>query len=370
MAKILFCGSLLPKAVSEKIKYCSPAANNFQHDLICGLSRRNDVQILSYIGYPIQDEGEYFRNENSNDIAYVCKHMYHGLIALFSTYYRKFRDMMHGKDYIILYNYNYMHLLINSICHREKIKTAIILADHSEASEYRNPIRKMLSWKYERDYRKFDSVIVLSREMKEKLQVKNVLLFEGGIHSSTYQDFRPASPSGQMLVYYAGLLSRITGVDILLDAIAEIKETNVCFLFSGKGELQDDVINCSRRDPRVRYIGFVSESEYLRQLSDAHIVVNPRNMDLPQNRNNFPSKIMGYLAAGKTIVSTRFPGYEQFEECISFCDHTPEGITFAIMTALKEYQKEYMSKFMLNRKKAAQYDWVTQVEKIEEFLQI
>ena len=92
-------------------------------------------------------------------------------------------------------------------------------------------------------------------------------------------------------------------------------------------------------------------------------MVNPRNMNLPENENNFPSKIMEYLATGKPIISTRFPGWEKYNKYIAFCESTVEGLQNALETsdAGRDREKE-------QRKFAAGFLWSNQVKKIQSLL--
>ena len=53
--EIVFCGSYLPKTISEKIEYNSQAANNFQEGIFNELNKRYNVNILTYIGYPVDN---------------------------------------------------------------------------------------------------------------------------------------------------------------------------------------------------------------------------------------------------------------------------------------------------------------------------
>lgn len=93
------------------------------------------------------------------------------------------------------------------------------------------------------------------------------------------------------------------------------------------------------------------------------MLVNPRDMRLPENQNNFPSKVMDYLAAGKVIISTKFAGWERFKENIIFCESSVEGIK----EGLEDVQKHLRNAeevYGKNRKKAAEFVWKKQIEKI------
>jgi glycosyltransferase involved in cell wall biosynthesis len=270
-----------------------------------------------------------------------------------------------NKQAVILYNYNYINIFVNCLCKKRNIKTILIVADHSEYYEYHNPIRRFLAYKYSRDYYKFDYLIFLSKRLKDKYNLENSFLMVGGINNAKYKNILPTSIKDELIILYSGILSKVTGIDIYLKAIELIEDKEIRFVFSGKGEMEDFLIERSREDSRIEYIGFLEEKEYLLLLNKANVLINPRNMNLPQNQNNFPSKILEYLATGKVIISTKFPNYQEFEENIFFCEADPLSIANKIKFVIKNYDKKYKEIFIKNRKKAYKYDWYLQAKKIK-----
>ncbi|MBE3128183.1 MAG: glycosyltransferase, partial [Actinobacteria bacterium] len=158
-------------------------------------------------------------------------------------------------------------------------------------------------------------------------------------------------------------------IDIYLKTIKLIKDKEIRFVFSGKGEMEDFLIERSREDSRIEYVGFLDEEAYLSLLSEANILINPRNMDLPQNQNNFPSKILEYLGTGKIIISTKFPNYQEFEENIFFCEANAQDIADKIEFVVKNYDNIYKKQYVINRKEAHKYDWTIQSKKIEQLIE-
>ena len=144
---------------------------------------------------------------------------------------------------------------------------------------------------------------------------------------------------------------------------SQIGNPSVRLKISGKGSFQKTVEDAVKQDGRITYLGCVPYEEYLSNLKQADVLVNPRNMNLPENENNFPSKIMEYLATGKPIISTRFPGWEKYNEYITFCESTVEGLQNALETsdAGRDREKE-------QRKFAASFLWSNQVKKIQSLL--
>ena len=182
---------------------------------------------------------------------------------------------------------------------------------------------------------------------------------EGGIDqefydSFTYQEKESGAPT---IFMYSGLLSRVTGVDLLLEAMKENRDQDIRLVITGKGDLEQPVRDAAQKDDRVEYKGHLTYEEYISELQRADVLVNPRNMELPENQNNFPSKILEYLATGKRIVSTRFVGWERFRDHIEFIEmNSPEKIFFKIINTKEEFQAE--------RIYAKRYLWSDQLKRL------
>lgn len=365
MKNILFCGSYIPEEVCEEVKHNSQAANNFQSLILRELKKRNNLDVLTYIGYPLDNAQILVKSLRQHGINYIVKKLCANIIFAVLKYNKLLKKLIKGKQIVILYNYNYVNLSVNYFCHRKGVKTLLIVADHTEPHEYKNWVRRALAQKYARDYDKFDHLIFLSEFLMEKYKHKKPVLLEGGIDIKRYENYTPVAESSKFIILFSGVLTNVTGVDIYIEAIKKIKDENINFLFSGKGELEDYLKDYAEKDHRIKYLGFLSDKEYLEHLSKAHILINPRNMHLPQNQNNFPSKVLEYLASGRVIISTRFPGFERFTENMTFCEADPQSIAEAVENAVHNYSFTYKMQYDINRKKAIAYDWETQINKIE-----
>ncbi|GAJ13132.1 unnamed protein product, partial [marine sediment metagenome] len=226
MKEILFCGGFMPLEINEKVKHNSPAANNFQKELIDNLSKNFKVDILTYVGFYEKDMDIVIESFKKNNIYYAIKQEDKNYISVFCRYYKLFNKLIQNKKTVILYDYNYINLFINYFCKKKTIKTILIIADHTEYYEYKNPIRSLLAFKYSRDYFKFDHLIFLSKRLKDRYGLKNSSLMIGGINIDKYKNFTPAPKENKTILLYSGALSRVTGVDIYLKAIELIKDEN------------------------------------------------------------------------------------------------------------------------------------------------
>ena len=165
---------------------------------------------------------------------------------------------------------------------------------------------------------------------------------------------------------YSGSLEKVSGIDMYIEAIKKINLTNIEFVFTGKGDLVDQII--AQSDSRIKYKGMVSEKEYYKLLEEANILVNSKNMNLLENKNNFPSKILEYIASGRTIISTKFSGKEKFDENIVFTESNSSDLACNIINVVNNYERSYMDYYKLNINKANEFTWQKQVKKINNFI--
>ena len=269
---------------------------------------------------------------------------------------------------IIAYNpvYAYLHIpYITAMCGKKSI---LILADYSPKEAYRGKLRRVYSSLQARAIRKYDMVIGLSKNVKRYLSDSQKFIhMPGGIDRFVYDYFgeKKSSPESDKIIFmYAGTLERVTGIDILLEAFVEIKGDNTELWVSGKGSMVHLVEKFVHKDNRIKYLGCPSYNDYLNNLMNAGILINPRNMELIENKNNFPSKIMEYLATGKPIVSTKFSGYEQFSDNILFVDSSVKSLKNAMIKSLGLKSQTLSCIYQKNRLLAKEFLWSCQIEKM------
>lgn len=369
---VLFCGSYIPTALTKEIEFCSEAGNNLQHNLIMEMSKYSDIRILSYIGYPVSAlQKNILKQElKKNSIQHViCKR---GLDRIwdFFKYYKLLLCNIKKIDVILLYNYQYLQILIPVIGIVTGKETAIIIADYTDASEEKGILRKLLAWHTEVMYGYFSKAIILSKDFYDRFKGSTKMFFPGAVRYGKYSKFSFYPIAGRTIrVLYSGVFEYVTGVDLLLEAIKLIDKQNIEFVFSGRGVLSDSIKKAARDDKRIRLEGFLPRDEYYRLLNSADILINPRNMNFKQNANNFPSKMLEYLAAGKCIVSTRFAGYECFGDCrIKYVDSDSSSIAAGICNAIYELPACQEEIFVQNHVYAKRFDWSSQALKILDFL--
>jgi glycosyltransferase involved in cell wall biosynthesis len=180
----------------------------------------------------------------------------------------------------------------------------------------------------------------------------------------------PAEPAARAM-YYSGALVDAAGVNLLLDAIPHVKDATIEFWFSGRGPLEGRLKQQAATDPRIRCFGFVTDAEYSDLLQRAAVLVNPRPSRLLENRYNFPSKIMEYMAAGRPIISTATSDVAEHygSALIVPADETPEGLARCIERVVDTPVEERAAVGARARAAVEGITWRTEAEKIIAFIQ-
>lgn len=358
--KILFCGTMVPESAEYQVKDISAAGNRFQNNMIKNLERAGyEVVSCSFLGMSIPEKikrqlcGNYVFKEN-------------GLVKGIKDFHLLLHRTMSDTETVICYNIAYAWLFLPLMARKMHKRSIVVVADYSEGISYESISGKLYAKLQLWSMRRFDTVIGLSGKIKDKLRKKQrFVLMEGGIDEELYDSFvyRSHEEGAPITFMYSGLLNHVTGVNLLLDAMKQVERQDIRLWISGKGELEEAVKTAAEEDDRICYLGHLPYEEYIRKLQEADVLVNPRDMSLPENQNNFPSKIMDYLAAGKVIVSTRFAGWEMFEENIFFCGDSVNDIG-EYFEHVKERLPEEKIVFKRNREKAKGFEWSVQLKRL------
>lgn len=357
---ILFCGSCLPREYETKITMLSVAGNQYQNNLISNLKNKGNVHVLSYINIPLEIEQKEIESKCQYE-GYTPIFTNNKLVAL-KEYRQRLKKELTWANIVITYNSMYPWFGVGKMARAQKKRSVLVLADFTPHQEVKSLIRKIYSKIEEFDFRQYSKVVALSEGVKKYiLSNQEYELINGCIEPKKFKNITPPVNKGIISVVYTGVLSSVTGVDILVDAMKRISNPNLRLIICGQGiELASMLHDAERLDMRIEYRGFLSTEEYLNLLNEADILVNPRNMNYLQNQNNFPSKILEYLASGRKIVSTKFRGYEKYSDYIVFVDSNAESLAKGIQNAI---EGDAVQAFFRNRRLAEKFEWNKQIVK-------
>ena len=364
---ILFLGSFLPSTYESKFENLSAAGNQFQYNLYRAAKRGHNVSVLSYISVPGFKLNEYEENELSSKNFHIYSPKAKGWLDF--LYYRIHMWKLAKKnDCVIVYNMVYAWFGIGLISSLFGMRSILILADYTPPCEEKSIVRKIYSYFVKMNFNLFDKIILLSEGsrmyIKEK---KKTMLFHGCIDWELFKDITPIQNHETFNVVYTGFIGYVTGVDLLLDAFVKIKGDNLRLYICGQGfELNDLIKEYLDKDKRIIYKGYLSKPEYIMMLKDANVLVNPRNMKLLQNISNFPSKILEYIATGRPIISTKFIGWNSFNNNIFFCESDSKDISLAIEQSLRLNNHDTSLIYDKNRKYIQNFKWEKWIDSILE----
>ena len=357
---ILFCGSCLPRVFESKIAMLSVAGNQYQNNLIMNLKTHGQVHVLSYIGIPLEvNEAEI--------IATSIEDGYRPIIArnkgkALVEYRAQLKKELIWADIVITYNSMYPWFGVGQLAKKLSKKSVLILADYTPPVEETNRFRKLYSYLMGKDFALYQKVILLSPGSRKYIKKgQEFEIVNGCIDMQKFSNICPARKKDCTYVVYTGVLSAVTGVDLLISAFDLIKNPNYRLIICGQGNEMNNIIRqAAAKDRRIEYRGFLSTEEYINTIAESDILVNPRNMEYIQNQNNFPSKILEYLASGRKILSTKFNGYQEYSGIIEFVDSTGLDISRGI---LKVSQEDADEVYKRNRDFVQRFAWEKQITK-------
>lgn len=139
------------------------------------------------------------------------------------------------------------------------------------------------------------------------------------------------------VVMYAGTFAQYQGVDLLLQAAAELCKSreDVSFVlvggYPGEQESVRRAVGDLGLDARVRVLGRRSREETALMLQIADVVTSPRRFG-----GNFPLKIFDYMEAGRPIVATDIPTHRMVldERCAVLTPSSPSCLAEGIARLL------------------------------------
>lgn len=112
-------------------------------------------------------------------------------------------------------------------------------------------------------------------------------------------------------VFYGGSFGKKDGLDVLIKAFSRLSSEfpNAELILTGKGENKKDLneilalIESSPASSKIKYLGFLSSTDYHHILGDCDVFCVTRNNSKAAN-TSFPSKLSEFLAAGKAVIAS------------------------------------------------------------------
>lgn len=337
---ILFLGGLFPKEKENEIlknstRNIQNAANVFQWNIVEGLDSNLDkpITILNslYIGsFPLRYKRviiksyKFEHKDNASDYNAGFINLM-GVKNLFrwisiKPYLNKWA--ISNKNNKVLITYALLPNNLKAIQYvkriNKNINTCIIVPDLPNYMGIPNnknilyKINKYLEIKYiEKNIRKADSYILLTKHMKDKLDIENkpYKIIEG-ISTYTSEEVKDKNEYeyGNKVIVYTGGLHERYGILLLIEAFKMIEGAEYKLIICGDGDSRDKIKKHAQQDNRIEYKGTISRTEVLKIQSKATVLVNPRQNKEEYTKYSFPSKIIEYMSSGKPVICYKLDG--------------------------------------------------------------
>lgn len=195
---------------------------------------------------------------------------------------------------------------------------------------------------------KFDAYVLLTEQMNQQVNPRNkpFLIMEGLVDysmkdSKVILKDRPL----EKIILYAGGLSKLNGLNKLIDAFVQVKGENLRLHIYGAGEMEKDMHHYMNLDNRIMYYGSLPNKVIVEKELEATVLVNPRPTHEEFTKYSFPSKNMEYMVSGTPIITTALPGMPQdyYRYVYLFNDETVCGMANTLRNVLSKSDAELYS---------------------------
>lgn len=310
------------------------AINTFQWNLIDGIETEKDYKLTIYNVLPV---GTYPREYS--DLFLATKRWTHNnvtenieigainipiikQITRRFNYYRKIENWIKttpGQKNIIIYSL--YEPVIDALCNLKKkysnITVTVIVTDLPSVYGIL-PKQKLkaflLKQQGDRILKKldlFDAFVLLTKHMVAPLKAEErpYVIIEGisAPKDSVFHAEETVS-KGKKIVFYSGTLYKEFGIGNLLEAFKLIDSVKYELWIAGSGNAQQEISDMASKDKRIKYLGYLSQSEVLELQHQATVLINPRQSEGVYTKYSFPSKTIEYMMAGKPIIMYKLGG--------------------------------------------------------------
>ena len=111
------------------------------------------------------------------------------------------------------------------------------------------------------------------------------------------------------------LANNISMLSMLLSVFSKLP--NFTLHITGMIENDNEIVTYVNKYPNIKYYGRLPFADYLKLLSDIPFILSTRNPNYPENKCNFPSKVIEALLYNRIVLSTIV--YEQLNGIKYFC---------------------------------------------------
>ncbi|HLG24631.1 MAG TPA: glycosyltransferase [Candidatus Nanoarchaeia archaeon] len=158
-----------------------------------------------------------------------------------------------------------------------------------------------------------DFVTTVSNSLKNKIKKKrkNAFVIQNGVDLDLFKPINMMHcreslklPKKAKIVGYAGSIQRLQGVDILIEAVKQLREKdNNIFLAIAGRFYKDESRHFNLVQGGIIYLGTLSQDKVVKLVNACDVVVVP-NPSNEFTKYCFPYKVIEYMACNRPIVAT------------------------------------------------------------------
>lgn len=395
MKKIVYLGYIIPPEEANRISGASVAGNKMQWSVVKNLALIDDIQITCVVVTPMaaypHDKKIYQKYEKeklfpgviSHRVAYCNLPMIKQIWQIVNVY-RIAKKVIEetGGDTLFCFNlFPQIGVPMRWLKKKfSRLDTVCLLADlpiddNTNRKGFSAFLRKFFEKSTWKSMRLCEKYIVLNKHVIDKyLPDKPYIVVDGGVDEVDIKRYEePIQKNGKHNVLFCGALTEYNGILNLIDAMEYLQDTDIVLDIYGGGCLEDYVTEASKKNPKIRYHGRVSNQEVMKKQREAWLLINPRIVDDPIAQVTFPSKIFEYLLSGTPILSTRLNGYgEEYDDVMFFAEDDSSLSLANAIQIVSHLSKNTLLKTSLKAKEFIENkrNWKTQCKRIFDFLLI
>ena len=228
-----------------------------------------------------------------------------------------------------------------------------------------------------RVWRAASGYITLTRVHQQELEDRfgmraNAAVVPDGVRLPDLRTFTDPPSAQPVTLTYAGHLYKWKGVDVLIDALAELPGVRARIVGGQPGETDHVRLHALAGargvTDRVTFTGWLQPAFVAAELASAHVLVLPNTHTLTSDRYTSPLKLFEYLAAGRPIVASDLHAVREVLRDDDNALLVAPGSSAALAAAVRRL----ISDPALGRRLAAKafddagyYGWGTRAERID-----
>lgn len=326
--KTIFLGFFFDQRKEQELLQISKigiptASNQYQNGFLEGGGQEVDIISILPVGtYPKWNKRLYIHREMQNTkwgrIHYLPFINFYGIkeVMQFTEIYKTLASYISDNARTVIYVYSLYMPFLHAIRRLKKkfdnIHCILIVPDLPgkygimRRAVSLGGIRDRFEAKQKMKFVKYaDAFVFLTEQMKDLFPPRPYTVIEGFLPQCSFDNIPKRIPKS---ILYTGSLNKAFGIEKLLNAFLMINDKDFQLWICGAGGEQAVVEDYVKRDPRIKYYGFVSKEKIVQLQTACEVLVNPRPNADAFTKYSFPSKTMEYLLSGSKVVMYRLAG--------------------------------------------------------------